>query len=260
MQSNTQYHADRTHLSSSMLKLLLTDRQRFYEKWILNMPESESKPAFEEGTVTHSLILEPDKVNEEYAFYEGLRRAGKHYEDFVQANPGKKVILASTRLRAEKHKAALERRPEALSLFQNGAAEENMFGTLMGVPVKARADYINVAEGILIDLKTSALPSDVDIFKGTVQDYMYDLSAALYCKIAEQAHGKPFTFYWVVISKLDNEAHVYRMSPQTYQKGTELVHSALIQYKQGKESGNWLETTKKVGHTESRSIYEIQEV
>lgn len=258
MQTNAGYHADRTHLSSSMLKLLLTDRQRFYEKWILNMEQDESKPAFEEGTVTHSLILEPEKVASEYAFYEGLRRAGKHYEDFVAANPGKRIILASTRLKAEKHKAALERRPEAQSLFQNGKSEENLFGNILGVPVKARADYINVDDGIIVDLKTSALPSDADIFKSTVGDYMYDLSAALYCKIAEQVHGKPFTFYWVVISKLDGECHVYKMSPKTLQKGTELVTSALIRYKACKESGDWLTDAKKLIYT--NSTYEVKEI
>lgn len=258
MQSNTDYHADRTHLSSSMLKLILTDRQKFYEKWVLNMREADSKPAFEEGTITHSLILEPHKVNEEYAFYEGLRRAGAHYEAFAAANPGKRIILASTRVRAEKHKAALNRRPEALSLLQNGEAEQNIFGAVLGIPVKARADYINVEQGIIVDVKTSAYPSDSEIFKGTVKEFMYDLSAALYKNIAEQAYQKDFTFYWVVISKADNECHVYRAGPETLRFGTSLMMKALVQYKQAKESGNWLTDIKKIIYTDS--TYEIQEI
>lgn len=258
MQTNEAYHANRTHLSSSLLKMLLSDRQRFYETWILNIKQDDYKPQFEEGSVTHSLILEPEKVASEYAFFEGLRRAGKAYEDFVAANPGKKIVTTTVKARAEKHRQALLRRPEAVSLLQNGASEQNMFGKIFDVPVKARADYINVEAGIIVDVKTSSFPSGAEFFKQAIHDFRYDLSAALYKQIAEQGYGKEFTFYWVVISKSDNECHVYKASTETLRLGTSLCTKALITYKNAEKTGKWL--TDEVPVTYTNSTYEILEV
>ncbi len=238
--------------------MLLYDRQRFYETWILNLKQDTYKPAFEEGSVTHSLILEPEKVAAEYAFYEGLRRAGAGYEAFVAANPGKKVVTTVVKARAEKHRQALLRRPEAVSLLQNGLSEQNMFGKILGVPVKARADYINVEQGIIVDLKTSAYPSGSDFFKSAVLDFRYDLSAALYKQIAEQAYQKQFQFYWVVISKADNQCHVYKASAETLRTGTALCMQALVIYKNAQKTGNYLTDTALVCDTSS--TYEIEEV
>lgn len=260
MKTNESYHSNRTHLSSSMLKLLLTDRQRFYETWVLNITKDDYKPQFEEGSVTHSLILEPEKVAQEYAFFEGVRRAGKAYEQFCEDNPGKKVITTSLKARAEKHRQALLIRPEAVALLQNGHAEHTILGEILGIPVKARADYINAEAGIICDIKTTSYPSDVEIFKGTVKEFMYDLSAALYKQIAEQVYQKEFSFYWIVISKSDNTCHVYKAASETLRFGTSLLMKALITYKQSKETGNYLDSTNNTLYTDSTSMYEIMEV
>lgn len=253
--SNTEYHANRTHLSSSMLKLLLQDPQKFYRQWFLG-EKQEDKPAFAEGSLTHTLCLEPEKIDE-YAVYPGLRRRGKEWDEFSAANADKTIVTQAQMLRAEKYFEACMQHSVAAQLLSEGHAEFTMQSNLLDVPVKARADYINWPKQYIVDLKTTSQPGDIELFKHTCKEYSYDLSAALYCDIAAQTFGYPFDFYWIVISKLDFTVEVYKASKLTLAQGSESYKAALALYKRCLVSGQWThENPKKELITE----YEVLEV
>lgn len=255
--SNAAYHADQTMLSSSALKLLLKDPAAFKAKHIDHIREPEQyKVAFEDGTLTHALILEPETISQ-YAIFPGLRKAGNAWEQFKLDNSGKICISAAQMLRAEKLYKAHSALDVANSLIRNGFPEHNMFGELQGIKVKARADYI-VPKQYIVDVKTTSLPSDVDMFKQTVVDYGYHISAALYLAIAEQVYGVPHDFYWEVLSKDDGQCHVYKASEETLALGKTLVQKSLLMYKQCVASGIWQLTQPPVDR--SSQTYEIVEV
>lgn len=238
--SNLQYHNDTTHLSSSGLKLLLQDPAAFKHRYIDgNVPHEEDKPWFLEGTLTHSLILEDHKFIDQYAVYPGLRKQGKVFEEFRANNASKTVISVAQLHRAEKLYKAYANNAAALELIAGGFAEHSMVGSILGVPVKSRADYINVDKGYIADVKTTINPTDVELFRLTVESYRYDLSAALYCDIAYQTYGKIFTFYFIVLSKSDGGCAVYKMSSDTLQKGAGLMLGSIVLYKKCKASGLW---------------------
>lgn len=255
--SNAAYHADLSALSSSSLKLLLKDPAAFKAKYVDGIKEREEyKVAFEDGTLTHALILEPETVGH-YAVFPGLRKAGKLWETFKEENAGKICISAAQMIRAEKLYQAHAALDVANSLIRNGFPEHNMRATLLDLPVKARADYI-VPGQYIVDVKTTSQASDIDLFKQTVLDYGYHLSAALYVDIADQVYKAPHAFYWEVLSKADGQCHVYKASLDTLSAGRNLVNQALIMYKKCTKSGIWLSEQNAVDR--SSLMYEIQEV
>lgn len=253
--TNTQYHADRSHLSSSMLKLLLKSPEAFYEQWFNPQPQEE-KEAFTEGTFTHSLILEPDKVSTQYAIYPGLRRQGKLWEEFKAQHADKTIITAAQMNRCEALFKAYNCMPTAVNLLSGGFSEHTMTGTYLDVPVKARADFINLEKGYIVDVKTTSMPSDSEIFRMTVNEYGYALSAALYAQIALEMHGRAFDFFWVVLSKADGQCHIYKASADTMSAGMAQLSYALIKYKECMRTGNWQNDSTNVLQF-SKEDYEI---
>lgn len=238
--SNAEYHADNTHLSSSVLKLILSSPKQYYEEKVLKQgPPAQTSAAMNLGSYVHSLILEPEKVAEEFAIYEGWRKQGADYEKFLAQHPNKIILSQPQSFNGHRLAKTVQACPPALDLLKGGVAELSHAAELLGVPVKMRADYLNVDQGYIVDVKTTRWPSDVTTFRRVVRELGYELSAALYCDIAYAIYGKVFDFYWIVLSKSDWEAQVYRASTHTLSEGSALVNKALIAYKKCLQSGVW---------------------
>ncbi len=238
--TNTEYHADQKYLSSSNYKTLLKDPETFYKEKILGQKEARVESnSFTEGSLTHSLILEPDQVQHEYAFFEGMRKAGADYERFLAANTDRTVISRPQRIRSENNKAAFLKNPQAVELLSGGFPEQTICVDLNGIPTKIRCDYINVEKGYIADVKTTSYPADVDTFRMTISQWSYDLSAALYAHVAEQYYGKKFDFYFVVIQKSDLVCEVYKASQATIDRGMLQIAKAATIYKQCLQTGIW---------------------
>jgi hypothetical protein len=239
-----------------MLKLILKSAEEFEKVWVHNVRENGDKEVFQEGSLVHSLILEPHLVATEYAFFPGLRRAGKEFERFKQNHPGKRLMTDVQRVRSENYTQAFKQNEEAVKLISAGASEFTLEGEIAGVLCKARFDYINNEQSYLVDIKTSGYPTGKEIFKDTIASFRYDLSAALYLMLAEKAYGKRFDWYFIVISKPDKHCSVYKLSEATRRAGEAFVYQALEKYKRCKESNNWLDNNAPKWDTQS----EVEEV
>lgn len=262
--SNADYHGDKRYLSSSSLKLLLKDIEEFNRQYNLGEQREISKPlqnAFDEGTYAHSLILEPHLIPEEFAFYPEFRKAGKVWEDFKAANSDKIILSKPQRKRTE---ALIEqgynKRPEAVKLIEPCEVEFTVADEINGVLLKARADAINIEKGYIADVKTTGSEADLDIFKWKVDDFEYGLSAALYCMMFERYYGKPFDFYFVVLSKKTKICEVFKMSKERMQQGKIKVFKALEIYKKAVETGNWTSDNKTIEDEIETGDYEILEI
>lgn len=244
--SNAQYHAEKLHLSSSNLKLLLNSPAQFYKEKILGQKYTKSTTAMDLGTYVHSLILEPETVASEFAIFKGWKKQGSDYTAFKQANEGKLILSEPQAFNGQRLAKSVEACPPALELLKGGAPELSLATKMFDVPVKMRADYINPDKAYIVDVKTTRWPSGVDRFRQTVRGLGYELSAALYCDIAYRVYGKVFDFYWLVISKEDVETQVYKASTHTLSEGSALVNKALITYKKCLQSGEWPDTIDQV--------------
>ncbi len=257
--TNAEYHANTTHISSSGLKLLLKSSEDFYDKYIAKSVPNESKAVFDEGTFTHALLLEPEKVMTDFATYAGLRKAGAVYEQFAAEHKGKIILSIAQVLRCEAMAKAAQSVTLVNEILNPCAKEFTMLSTILGVPVKARADAIDIAKRYIVDVKTTSMPTDVDVFRETVEQYAYDLSASLYCQIAFDNFGELFDFYFIVLSKADNGVGVYKASSKTLSAGAAKVTTALVKYKKCLSSNDWSNNSKK-HEFNNESTTEILEV
>jgi len=269
--SNFDYHADRKYLSSSVLKTVHKSLELYHREYILGLKEPtspQSQNNFDVGSLTHSYILEPHLVKEDYNFYFGMRKAGAEFEAFLKGLTNKTLPIISV----NQHKVATDcyeafkRRKEAVELISGGFSEQTICGTLHGVPIKTRYDYINVEKGYIADVKTTGYSADVDTFKSTCETLMYPLSAALYCAMAEQYYGKKFDFYYIVLSKKDKTCEVFKTSKKTMNEGNAIVKATCEKFLTAKKSGNWIEKclTNEQDcesiNTSTASSYIIQEI
>jgi hypothetical protein len=262
--NNEEYHSEKEHISSSNFKTLLKDTEKFYDQKILGNREEHSKATqanFDDGTLAHTLVLEPHMFEKEFAMFDGLRKAGKDWENFkIEHKDSGKVLISKAQLRkVNMWVDAYKNMPTAVELVSGGKPELALFGELEGVPVKVMADYINADKGYIADVKTTSGFTDVDSFKHTIESFSYQLSAALYCQMFEKHYGKPFDFYFIVLGKRDKSCEVFKLSKKSRAEGNGMVRKALEIYKRCKESGDW---SNDIEEDDNNNVgdYEIREV
>lgn len=242
--NNFEYHSDRTYLSSTVIKTIHKSLDQYHREYILgDKPEIKNVAALQEGSLCHTMLLEPHLVSEEYEFYPGLRKQGVDWETFVSNSTKneRSILSAPQRWKVEQLVAGVNKIKVARDLLSGGVPEQTICGVLDEVPVKVRFDYINVDKGYIADVKTTGYSGDLDSFRQTVKDLMYHLSAALYTKVAELHYGRPFDFYFIVASKKDFQGNVYKLSDENMQLGTRQISQALAKYKQAMKTGVWTE-------------------
>jgi len=240
---NSEYHADREYLSSSVIKLLYKDIEEYHRKYILReRDETPPSSALLFGSYMHSLILEPHLVKEQYAVYQGLRRAGAEYESFVEKNKGKIIISKPEQVKAEAFMRMYNNHPIASSLFEHTERELTLTGQTDGIKTKCRFDAISPEKGIILDIKTTGQPANKQAFLQTCNKLSYFLSAALYAELAKKEWGKHFDFYFVVFSKTEMSLEIYKTSKKSYENGKKQVEKGISNYKKAVESGLWINT------------------
>lgn len=241
--TNTEYHSDKLWLSSSSFKKVRKNSAAFYDEEILgNRPPELEKGYLTEGSLTHSLILEPHLVQSEYAFYEGMRKQGAQWDSFKAdpANVGRTIVSAPQKAKAYAYHRAYLQNEEAVELIGEGGLSEHTICQIFNdVPTKVRADRINVDKGFIADVKTSSFGVTKEEAEQTVRHWEYELSAALYAAVFEQYYGKLFDFFWIFISKTDLECRVYKMSDTTRMRGMKMYREGLETYKRCLATGDW---------------------
>lgn len=231
--TNEDYHAEKEHFSSSAFKLLTSDIDKFVEYYINKVEkEKKYKASFDEGSYLHSLILEPELATSEYAFFPGNRRAGAAWEAFKAEYESTKTILTTTqRLLVQEWYEHYKKNPTAVKLIQGCKNEVSLFTEIGTVPLKVRADALNTEAGYIIDVKTSSFGLSCENFKGTIDKFGYDLSAAMYLACFEKFLNKSLDFYFIVLGKKELGCKVFKLSPETRAEGREKFLRALANYK-----------------------------
>ncbi len=244
--TNSEYHGDKTYLSSSNLKTLLKDREKFKDEVLLGNKEPLTGNFLDEGSYVHSLILEPHTIPDEYAISSSFHKRGGDWKSFFNANQnsGKILLSKAQDKRCHTYLSAFERNILAVDLVKEGEPEQSICVEIDGMKLKMRADWINVEKGYIADVKTSKDSVEVDSFKMTMKHYDYQLSGALYTMIAEKHYGKPFDFYYLAISKSDLECQVFKTSDETMQRGRHQVMEAIKTFKDCSEKNDWTNPPK----------------
>lgn len=194
------------------------------------------------GTYFHTAVLEPHKLKEECAVWDGIRR-GKAWVDFLDLNKNKTIITSKEVDRANNLINATRKDEQSMKLLAEGEAEISCFAELEGLKVRVRADWMDVNRGFVMDLKsTTGNAKNIQKTQKTIEMYHYDLSAAMYLDAFNQALAKakkPLVkdFYWVFASKDMENAQVYKATERMLELGRLKYKRALKNIKEAAASG-----------------------
>lgn len=256
---NTVYHGMENTYSSSQLKTMLEDPEVFYRKYVTKEIERENLSAFDVGTYFHTAILEPEKLSEECAVFEGGIRRGKEWEEFKAKSGSRAIITKTEKETAEKLISAIKKSPISMNLLSSSKPEVSAFikiyvldtsvycfkdevvfelQSVGWVPnaeadkepikefgteiiIKTRADALGIGTGIISDLKsTTGNTKNAYEMQSKVNTYQYDLSAALYLDVFTMASIEEYhTFVWLFASKDLGNAKAYKATDRNIMVG-----------------------------------------
>ena len=126
--TSAEYHGLVGSYSSSQLKTMLEDPEKFYKKYITKeLAKEEGGAHFDVGTYFHTAVLEPEKLDEECVVYTGGIRSGKKWEDFKALHAGKAIITNSDLIVADRLIAGVKASKIAMAYLEGAECEISAF-------------------------------------------------------------------------------------------------------------------------------------
>lgn len=162
--SNENYHAIKSHVSRSAIMDFAKSPYNYWAKHLNpDRPKKTSTPAMELGTAFHTLILEFDRFNNEYAILPPkilLKDVGRdayeeHKEKCEKIESSNKITIPmETWFLLCDMKSRIESHQQAMQLIKDGRIENSFFwqDEHSGLGVKARPDILH--DNMIVDLKT----------------------------------------------------------------------------------------------------------
>ena len=206
-------------LSSSSIKLLLDSLKTYH--YVTKYGNSQTQ-ALRNGWLFHTMILEPEKLNE-IVFVDVASKNAKAYKDAKKYHS--LVFTRAEKQDAERLCDALFKNQTALGLIGKSQFEVPMIGEINGYPFRGKADILKTSGGI-VDLKTTI---DVKNFTKSADNFLYCNQVYIYCKLFN-VNYKDFTF--LCIDKKNLEIGVWECTKSFYEKGEKLVAKGIEAYKE----------------------------
>lgn len=222
--------------------------------WNKNAPSDlTNRAALDFGTALHTALLEPQLFNDSVVIYDQTKsRDTVKFDKFMETQDEKSIVLLESeyqklRLCADSAKAHPTFK-YMLDAMQE--REVSIVTNLDGVDVKIRADLCCDEKGIIGDIKTTASLDDwrdSARWKNPLFKFNYGFTAAFYMDAYSAHLGKEINEYHflacqttikkgkypvVVVSVTREELERYGFFDDVYY--------ALGEYKERKESGNWV--------------------
>lgn len=146
-----EYHA-RPGLSATVLKAA---RKSMLAARHVATVRREPTAAMSFGTLVHLAVLEPHKLADRVAVYDG-RRAGKEFDAFAAANSGRTILKPDEMDELAAVRDAVHASTEARAMLGGTFVEASVFWTdPAGEKAKARPDAFHPS-GVLVDIKTTS--------------------------------------------------------------------------------------------------------
>lgn len=178
--TNKEYHS-LDSIGSTSLRLLEESSLHLKNKDLFNI---DSK-SINIGTAVHTLTLEPEKFNEEFAIEpknapRNTTIGKAKWADFEE-NLGDKIPISSIDFE-NAQKMALNLRTIMRDYIEKGIVERSFFSTYRGIDMKCRPDLLfDTGNGwIIFDLKTT---NDIDRLDKAIECYRYDRAMAWYRRV-----------------------------------------------------------------------------
>lgn len=197
-QSNADYHADKTAISSTDVKTVA--KQSLFH-WANAQRKTSS--AFDQGSAVHAMLLEPEK---ELVVKGPKDRRGNAWKDLYAEceAKGQTLLPEGEYYEAEAMAQAAMFTPAVADMLtaKDLIAEASFFSECpdTGVKLKCRPDGLVRSRNLIFDIKTTTDASPYGFAKH-VNSFGYDLQAAFYLRALRAAGEDVRNFAFIAIEK-----------------------------------------------------------
>jgi len=229
---NEVYHS-LPGISGSNLTLLAESNKHLDNKRLFNLGDS---PALAFGTLLHTMVLEPDTVNDRYVVMptfgtkaETGKSIAQSEREFYEKNTDRIIIESELMIKAER----MSRNVRSISgdIIDKGIKERSLFADLDGVICKCRLDIDLEDDGDDYDLKSITLGikefSDATL-EAHIKKLRYHWSAA-FRNIIRRHLGKPVRNSYLIFCNtgMGHMVRVIRISPLWIREAEAIVEELL---------------------------------
>jgi hypothetical protein len=235
---NEVYHSHHEGISSTGLKTMLRSSAHFKYK-----PARSPSRAMMIGTAIHAALLEPEYFKNSYIVLTSKvkDRKAAEYKQAVKDHGEELVLMSGEAAKViGMQKAVLSNSLMADRLNGKGWRELSLFvrDFNTGVLVRVRFDLL-LESGIIVDLKKTQ-DARQEAFSKSIDNYEYDLSAALYSDAMGWATGEQVPFEFAAVEEeMPHGCKLYRPCETTMQEGRRKYRLALDTFAQCEASGVW---------------------
>jgi hypothetical protein len=234
---NDVYHAWPEGISSSGLKAVNKSAAHF--KFMAGFANTRPK---EIGTAIHTALLEPARFKKEYMILRNvIVRTASEYKQAVKVHGSERTLSGPEGANVEGMQEAVLSNPLMASrLTGKGWRELSLFvlDPETDVLVRVRFDLL-LESGIIVDLKKTQ-DARQEAFSKSIDNYEYDLSAALYADAMEWATGEQVPFEFAAVEEeMPHGCKLYRPCETTMQEGRRKYRQALDTFAACEQAGVW---------------------
>lgn len=247
--TNDDYHNHQAISRSGVLEFSRSPYHYFKSYLENGRIKKNPTPAMTFGSAFHTLMLEPEKFDNEYICKPTpvlLKDVGREvydiYKNTLEAidKMGKTVLSVDEFDALAEMKKAVENHPDANKLITGGQHEASLFWTdeHTGIECKARPDIWH--EEIVTDLKTIA-SADPKTFQRSMVEGGYHIQAAMIREAIRMNTGKDVkTFAYIVCEKtFPFSVAVYVLDELALEQGHCEFKNILLELKQCKQNNEW---------------------
>lgn len=223
-------------LSSSELRALYF-KSPYHYKYLKEHPEhDEYKKFYEQGTLIHTMILEPQRVEDSLyvmnAEYKDFRTKAAREERDEALQQNKNVLLYDDYLEVKTIVECYKQNPLIQTYLTEGEAELSIFwdDPETGLKCKCRPDYLTAQ--YLIDVKSCG---DLDKFEQTVRNYNYHVQAAHYLN----GTGLDNFFILALSKQPPYDVELFVLDEDYIRRGKEICRGAIDTLSHCINTDNW---------------------
>lgn len=234
---NDVYHATAEGISNSGLKLVAISPAHYqYQE-----PRSATR-AMEIGTAIHTALLEPERLSSEYVMLRDVKdRRASEYKEAVKTHGSELVLVSSEADRVAGMQETVFANPLMSSrLNAPGWRELSLFvnDPETGVMIRVRYDLLTErAQAVDVKKTQDARP---EAFSRTIDNYGYDMQAALYLDAYEWATGDTATFEFAAVEeKMPHGLKLYTPDQTMLDEGRRKYREALLTFAACQKTGEW---------------------
>lgn len=178
--TNEEYHANKTHISASGLKMI-------YKKSVYHYLNQKpfSSSAMNLGSAIHTTLLEPQNFDKEFFRMPKIdlrTKDGKEQKKELLKIAEDRILLKDSEIETIDGIKENFTNNELAQFYSKGEIESSYFGELYGVKVRVRPDCFNSLLGFISDVK-SCQDNSPQAFKRDCYKYNYPLQAVCYSKM-----------------------------------------------------------------------------